>query len=148
MIQRLQSIFLVLAAAMMALLFTRPMSFITTSNTTAQGMLGDGIFEVNDQIVLVALVVIGVLLPLVALFLFKHRKLQIKLSWLAIGLIIGIVISSLALFWQEYQSLTPSAEVSLSFGYIPLLVAIVLLIVAIRLIRKDEKLVRSADRLR
>jgi hypothetical protein len=55
MIQRLHSVFLVLAATFMALLFTRPMSFVTIDQAlpsgAAQSMLADGIFSIQDHII-------------------------------------------------------------------------------------------------
>ncbi|MBK8505620.1 MAG: DUF4293 domain-containing protein [Saprospiraceae bacterium] len=152
MIQRLQSVFLVLTAAVMALLFTKPMSFISIDQAlpsdTVQSMLADGSFSTQDHLILLVLVILGILLPVVTLFLYKNRPLQMKLSRLTIALVVLSVVLTLILFYQDYQKMAVGTEVTVQYGYLMLVLAILFLVLALRYIRKDEKLVRSADRLR
>jgi hypothetical protein len=152
MIQRLQSVFLVLASAVMALLFTKPMSFVTIDQAlppgTAQSMLADGVFSTQDHLILLILVILGIILPVITLFLYKNRPLQMKLSRLTIALVSLSILLTSILFYQDYQKMAVGTEVTVQYGYLMLVLAILFLVLALRYIRKDEKLVRSADRLR
>ena len=152
MIQRVQSVFLVLAATVMALLFTKPMSFVSIDQAippgNAQSMLADGTFNTQDHVILLILVILGIILPVVIIFLYKNRPLQMKLSRLTIALIALSIMLTLLLFYQEYQKIGVGTEVTVQYGYVMLILALLFLVLALRYIRKDEKLVRSADRLR
>lgn len=152
MIQRLQSVFLALAAAVMALLFTKPMSFVSIDQAlppgSAQSMMADGTFSTEDHVILLILVILGILLPVITIFLYKNRPLQMKLSRLTIALIALSIMLTSILFYQEYQIMAVGTEVTVQYGYVMLVLALLFLVLALRYIRKDEKLVRSADRLR
>jgi hypothetical protein len=151
MIQRLQSVFLLLAAAMMALLFAKPLSFLAIDQVPEsgrEGMLADGLFEIQDHTLLAVMTGIIIVLTVAAIFLYKNRVLQIKIGWATVVLIIITCITSVIFFWQAYQGLAGPAQVNIKLGYAMPVLAIIFLILAIQYIGKDEKLVRSADRLR
>ncbi len=152
MIQRLQTVFLALAALMMGLLFSRSMSFASIDQPlpvgNSESMLADGIFNTQDHAVLLVLVILGILIPVITIFLYNNRPLQMKLSRLSIVLIILSVVLTIILFMQDYQNIAVGTEVTIEYGYILPVLAILFLVLAFRYIRKDEKLVRSADRLR
>ncbi len=139
----------------MGLLFLPAMSFITIPfgdlsaiQKTEQAMLGDAVFEVTDHVVLLILTVVCIGLALAALFLFKNRPLQIKLGrFLVIGIVL-VVLLSVLLFYMDYKVLAAGTEVSVEYGYLLPIAALIVTVLAIRYIGKDEKLVRSADRLR
>ncbi len=154
MIQRIQSIFLLLAAGSMALLFTKSMSFITILGDTSalraaeQAMLGDGVFETNDHIILSILVLATITLPIIALFLYKNRSLQMKLGRLTITLVIIVFALAIILFMSDYKLIKEGTEVSIEYGFLAPFLAILFAVLALRGIKKDDKLVRSSDRLR
>ncbi len=154
MIQRIQSVFLLLAAGAMALLFTKPMSFAsvlgdeTNYTLVEDAMLADGVFGASDHVILWLLVFVSIALSLLVIFLFKNRPLQMRLSRLSITIMIIIVALAIILFVRDYRLVSAGAEVTIEYGFVPPILAIVLTILALRAIRKDEKLVRSADRLR
>lgn len=89
------------------------------------------------------------LLPLVAIFFFKDRKRQKGLVWLSIISILGF----LALMFMHVGNLknaTPPAT-NMTYvlpGFIPCIIALLFLFFAMAGIRKDDKLVKSLDRLR
>lgn len=154
MIQRLQTVFLALAAILMSLLFSRPMSFATTDQAlpagNVQNMLADGVYNTQDHIVLLILAILGILVPLITIFLYRNRPLQMKLSRLSIALAGLFIVLIIVFLQQNNQELAFESDIAIEYGYgyiIPVL-AILFLALAIRYIRKDEKLVRSADRLR
>jgi hypothetical protein len=85
------------------------------------------------------------ILSILTVFLFKDRKLQF-----VIGRVI-VLINLFLLVLLIYLSLTLSGETSVSekgIGmFLPILV-ILLIVLANKAIKKDEDLVKSADRLR
>ena len=85
------------------------------------------------------------LLILINIFLYKNRKLQIKLN----NLVIFVLIVLLGL--SIYQVGLLSGEKSFSEKDIKLLVpviSIVFLLIANKYIKRDERLVKSVDRIR
>jgi len=85
------------------------------------------------------------LLILINIFLYKNRNLQIKLNYLAI--FVAIVLVGLSI----YQNGFLSGEKQFSEKDIKLLVpviSIVFLLIANKYIKRDERLVKSIDRIR
>lgn len=136
MIQRIQSVYLFLAAAVSGAL-----PFIVSIYTLASGKI---VNAVDDMLYLI-LFVTSALLALIAIFLFKNRQLQTVVSRLSILgnlILLGVFV---------YRSLMMSGEMAVSekgIGMFLPILSIVLLVLANRAIRKDEQLVKSADRLR
>ncbi len=88
---------------------------------------------------------VGVL-ALLGVFLFKKRNLQIRVSNLA--LLLNCIFLGLVFFSADAVSSTTNAKVHYLYGsYFPI-IGIVFLFLAVRFIKRDEELVRSADRLR
>lgn len=146
MIQRIQSIYLFLAAGAAFGLFALPFAN-TGSNVATSTLFSDGLYNLNDNIGLLALFAGAGLLSFIAIFLFKNRKSQLLVGRLSIvANLIGLVLAVI-LFMQDRDSLgaeNPSDGLGL---YLPL-VFLLFGILAQRAINKDENLVRSMDRLR
>lgn len=88
---------------------------------------------------------VGVL-ALLGIFLFKKRNLQIRVANLA--LLLNCILLGLVFFSADAVSSTTNAKVHYLYGsYFPI-IGIVFLFLAVRFIKRDEELVRSADRLR
>lgn len=149
MIQRLQSIFLFLASAACFGLFGLP--FASTDQPIANSELfADSAYEITDNIALTILFVGAGALALLAIFMFKNRSLQINLSRVAfIGTVIGFVLG-IILFFNDgiVKNGENLPEPSDGFGVVLPILAAIFTLLAIRYINKDEKLVRSTDRLR
>jgi len=164
MIQRIQTLFLALAVVANILLFFYPVVSITefteVHNQTLEtdyyemSALGisdpspDSIPHLNKMVGLPLLIVTLVIIVFViyAIFRFKNRQHQLKLIKLSIFLNIILVAG----IFLNYPKFFTEAIISIEPGlgaYFPL-VSLVLLIVANRYILKDEKLIRSVDRLR
>lgn len=87
------------------------------------------------------------LLPLALIFLYKNRKLQSNLCYLLMLLIIGYS------YWvsQTVKAVIDGALLNMSnygIGILLVSLSLLLIVIAQKSIQKDEKLVRSADRLR
>lgn len=155
MIQRIQSLYL-LMTSLLSILFLNG-SFLTFLNSsgTEITMNFNGIWEssvagnpqmIRNLIPLSVIILIICILSFTAIFLFKKRKIQLKLTVSVILLaILFIGLMSFYAFWTtgKYQAkLVPGFKM-----FIPLLI-LVFGILAYRGIRKDENLVKSYDRLR
>jgi len=145
MIQRIQSIFLALSAITLGMLFKLP--FASSSMATSQ-FLSDKIYDIQDHPVLLVLCGLAIVSSIAAIFLFKNRNLQLRIGILSIISCILLIITAIVLFYNEANSMDANAAVEDSAGlYMPIL-AIIFSGLAVRFIKKDENLVRSADRLR
>ncbi len=145
MIQRLQSVFLFISALALGALFFVP--FADSDIATSQ-FLSDKIYDVNDHIVLMVLSGGGALLSLIAIFLFKNRATQLRISILATIFSILLMVTAVLLFYNEASNMAAEATVNDQIGmYLPL-IGLVFSGLAIHFIRKDENLVKSMDRLR
>ena len=152
MIQRLQSIFLFLAATMMSLLFVGPMPFVSIDKSLPVDhgavALADGILSTQDHMGILVTVILAIVLPMLALFLYKNRPLQMRLGKISIAIVLIAIALTLIFGWQDAQQIPDDIQMSIDFGYIMPVLSIVFLVLALKYIKKDEKLVRSADRLR
>lgn len=143
MIQRIQSIFLALAAGAAGGLFALP--FATTPETIAGSELfADGVFNLKDNPALMIAFLTAGALSLLAIFLFQNRKLQMRLS------VVAIVATVVGLGLGLFFFLSDPARGQAAFGAGTVLPLVMMLFVFLgwRNIKKDEKLVRSIDRLR
>lgn len=148
MIQRIQSIFLLLAAGCAFGLFALP--FATTNATIESSVnFSDAIYNINDHVALLGLFGVAGVLSFISIFLFKNRKTQLLVGRFSIiANIIGLILA-LVLYYNDSDKISDTEHViSDGFGaYLPFLF-LVFAFLAQRFINKDEALVRSSDRLR
>lgn len=144
MIQRIQSVWLFLAAMILGALF---ISKLYAVKDAASGLVTH--YGVRDagHIALFILAAIITVLPLVTIFFFTNRKRQKGFVWLSMLGCVGFLALALMKISNTTAALINSA-VSYDFGLLLPIVAIVFLFLANAGIRKDETLIRSADRLR
>lgn len=150
MIQRIQTVYLALAAAAALGQFALPYlaAAVTAPLAFAVPALGDGRLNPSDNIGLLCLTALIALLAAVAVFLFKNRSLQGKLAGsAAIASVLLLVLAGLTT--QQTLSTVPVGEsVRFHAGLSLPVIALLCSWLALRSIGKDEKLVRSMDRLR
>ncbi|MDX1476111.1 MAG: DUF4293 domain-containing protein [Saprospiraceae bacterium] len=146
MIQRIQSIFLLLAAMAFGALLAFPMASTPTAGTDL--IFADQEYTVQDNVALLILTIAGLVLALAAIFLYGKRSLQLRLSYLLI--VICIVLPLVAYLFFTNQASVMSAEQSVhdELGLFLPFVGLICVILAARFIRKDDRLVKSMDRLR
>ena len=119
------------------------------SSQEGTGLFADGLFNTYDNVILLSITGGIILLLLINIFLFKNRKLQMLLSRIVIILIITAIITGGILFYQNFENRQAEMnDVSARLGLFIPVISILLIWFAYRYIRKDEKLVRSMDRLR
>jgi hypothetical protein len=158
MIQRIQTVYLFLAAACAVALFFFPVaSFL--SDMTYQKLFITGLINmapgqpsaIGKSLVL-PLTGVGalmVVLALAAIFTYKKRVLQLKLVKVGI-LVTAIMIAGIFFLYcpliEKKLAIVPdyTGEIGIYFP----LIALVFFILANRAITRDDKLVKSLDRLR
>ena len=144
MIQRIQTIFLLLAAGAFGALIPFPFA---TSAVDTQGIFQDGSYSILDNLFLQLLTAAGILLVLLSIFMFKKRSAQLKLGYLVT--VIGVLIIAVAILFFTNQAPTiAEAEINEGPGLVMPVLAIIFALLANYFIRKDEHLVKSMDRLR
>ncbi len=146
MIQRVQSIYLLLAAAANFILFKLPFAEATIP-AIESSLFKDGAYTIQDNIMLVIAYVLAGALALGAIFLYKNRPLQTKIALAAIVTTAIAAVLTIMGFIQD-KGQTASTEIKDGYGIGMPVFAIIFALVAIRYIRKDNELVRSMDRLR
>ena len=112
MIQRIQSLYLLIVTALMACTLFMPVAHVTTT----EGVLTLQAFKpFGDTMafawLFAALFIISTLLPLVTIFLFKHRKRQVGLCAAEGVLQLGCVAVILMFYWVIIPDILP-ADVS------------------------------------
>ena len=156
MIQRKQSLFLLLAVIAYAICLFLPIASVSASGMGADRLTyhlgvvnGDSGLSISSTCLpLFLLLAVSAVISLATVFLFKNRKLQMNLCSIA-SLFTG-------LWYVDYLlmvfSIIPVPEVEGAMNYqfaacLPL-VALILVLMARKGVSDDEKLVRAADRIR
>ena len=145
MIQRIQSVWLLLAGIINALLFYfclfKAHELINNVDTITY-------VRINDRFPLMMLALACIVLPIATIFNFKKRKQQRTMVFFCLLANISFITTALMQV-GNYTNKTPvPTNGSYGAGIVLPVIAIIFLIMAIRGINKDEKLVRAADRLR
>jgi hypothetical protein len=138
MIQRQQSLWLLLAAVSSFLSFKFP---FYTGNILENDVARFEELEGGSNFFLLVLTGLSILISLIAIFLYKDRKTQFKL---AIG---GVVIAT-ALFVIYFVQLKKFTNGNFALTAVFVLAILIGYIMGARGIWKDEKLVKSLDKLR
>lgn len=138
MIQRKQSIWLLLAALLSAGVF-----FFDLYRTD-----GNSSLRVADNFPLLLVALVTTALPLITIFMFRNRKRQVRMAAMCLVAESSFISLMLASISRPAENTTPAAGGSYWIGAVLPVVAMVFIVMAIVGIRKDEKLVRSTDRLR
>lgn len=155
MLQRIQTIWLFLATVCLFALFLFPYVQFLDIDGTAKVIKVTGLYQsVKGQVVqtdtflrLTISTVVIALVPLVVIFYYQNRKRQVALCYAAV---LAVIIYSFAIA-NTARKVIGNTELTLdnyAVGALLPSLAIIFLLLAGRGIRKDEKLVRSADRLR
>lgn len=146
MIQRIQSLWLFLASMCNGLLFIFPLFKYNRPNPAFSPWQ---IEKIQNHLPLLIIAVVITLLPLVSIFFFRDRKRQQSMVWISIV----SVFAFLGVLFMRISNIKNSTPPVSNFEYmlpgvLVVFVALIFLILALRGIKRDEKLVRSLDRLR
>lgn len=152
MIQRIQTLYLLLAAAFMSLTLFMPIAtFVVDGQTYELTAFSLTCGEISQSTIWLGIILaIATALPLITIFLFKKRTLQIRLCAVEVVLLIGSLVLVALYYWLTSRLFEGLVIEHRQFGWAaPMpIVALVLSYLASRAIFKDEVLVRSLDRIR
>lgn len=145
MIQRIQSIYLLLAAILMAVTAFSPLYHVGSHTVLSFGIkeeetLIKPIWDIGS------FCIISSILSFVSIFMFKNRKMQNRVASISALFIVFFYATTMHML-SFYDNLNKTIT---SFGYgvtLPI-IALVFVFLAKHKIKKDDKLVRSLDRIR
>ena len=155
MIQRKQTLYLLIAVILMVLVMSFPLGkylvgddeFILT--VFSMSLVGSG--KVIGTIPLTILSVLALAIPLITIFLYKRRLVQIRLCFAEFVILAGLQGFVVWYLLHAKSTLAVSGE-ELSVVYtLPAifpLISLFFIWLALRGIMKDEALIRSMDRIR
>jgi len=147
MIQRIQSIYLLLAAILLLPMFMFPIATFGENILYACHIKNpENGQSIISMVVLALLLVFSTLLSFYSIFKYKNRKLQRKLGWFNISILITALLVEV-IYVIRIQGILQTNSRPAFASIIPV-VSIMLIILANRAIKKDDDLVKSADRLR
>jgi len=149
MIQRIQSLYLLLATLLYILLFFFPFAEYTTAGKTYEltvlGVMdGDAVYQRGELIL--AGVILLMVFPFTIIFLYKKRMLQSRLTAICLLLNVGLIAGMF--FYSDSIANKLEASAHYTYSTYIVMVPLIFLWLANRAIRKDELKVRAADRLR
>jgi uncharacterized membrane protein YraQ (UPF0718 family) len=149
MIQRIQSIFLLLASAAGFGQFAAPYLNTETGNRAATlPVLADNVLNPMDNPGLLGLCALSGIASLAAIFVFRNRLLQVRMAGGAgIASVLLMVLAGFVIY-QVFQQMPSGGSTQYGAGLGLPILALVFNWLAVRFIKKDENLVRSMDRLR
>ena len=155
MIQRIQTVYLLLATILMSLTLFLPIAtfWLGDNEVVVKAWFADGTlgFKAPLPLYLGILLAISTALPLITIFIFKKRLVQIRLCVAEVVLLLGSTAFIALYCYRTYDILSETmkdAHFTLGFASLMPVVAIIPILLAIRSIAKDEALVRSLDRIR
>lgn len=149
MIQRIQTVYLLLVTALLIAAMCLPVGSFVGADAVSHsfGPLGvefGGVF--NSTWGMFGILLLSAIISLATIFLFKNRMLQIRMSIFNSVLLIGYYLTFIAFVFVLKGDLQASFQ--LGWALCLPLVAIILNYLAVRAIGGDEVMVKAADRLR
>ncbi|HOK38807.1 MAG: DUF4293 domain-containing protein [Bacteroidales bacterium] len=153
MIQRIQTVFLLLALAATLSFFFFPFGYIITKDasqievyTTGMQFNGEKIHSDYSLLPLFIMIIIINLVTFISIFLYKRRMLQIRLNIFNLILQLGSI--GVSFYFLTNAAGKFGTDYSTSILIILPAVAFIFTFLAIRAIARDEALVQSLNRLR
>ncbi len=156
MLQRIQSVFLTLVFVFAVLFVFLPLGkfdleglkiLLKATGIDASANIPEEFGQAWYGYVLLILVFGIMVLTVFSIFQFKRRMYQIQLGKLNILLHVGLVVTAF-FFVDQWRDHLPNLPFSYGAGIVLPLVSMILILMANRAIKRDEELVRSADRIR
>ena len=151
MIQRIQTLYLLLVCVCLGLFLSLHILgllgestgyvFSVNSLVTSEGEV------VSTNLPMTVLAIISLLLTTAIIFLYKRRILQIRLSIINVILLAGHY-GMIAFYYFSYTNKLNATFGSVKIAALMPLIGLILSLMAVRKINKDESLVRSLNRIR
>ena len=156
MIQRIQSLYLFAVSIIMGLMFFFPIAgYYGELNALKFNLLGIKNMVPDSTLVFspyttfpLLVLVFGIIIISIAI-IFQYRSRLKQMKWIKINILLNtLLIMGIFIIYSRWLQSTSGANESFQTAAFFPLISLMFLVMAYRAIRKDEKLVRSADRLR
>lgn len=150
MIQRIQTIFLLIAMVLLIVAMFSPLAVLVAGdNILFYKVCG---FYKGEEVLfnawgLLTFASVSALLSLITIFMYKNRKLQVRLCNINIITIV-IAYITFGVYLNAGLDKLEATFLRIDYGIALPAIAIILIVLAISRIKKDERLVRSLDRIR
>jgi hypothetical protein len=152
MIQRIQSVYFLLAGLFPALLFfTSLLTFecegkVYFLSAVSFGISGQPALHTPYGVIVFA--ILCVVLPILAIFKYSNRSLQIKLAKYTLLLQMLLAVTFAVYIWTFIGGFSGVANFTPGIGLLFWILAVIFTILAKKAVKHDEDLVRAADRIR
>lgn len=154
MIQRIQTLYLLVVTALMAVVLFAPLAWFGGEagefELHAFALEATGGETVQSTVYMGIVLALACVLPFVTIFLFRRRLLQIRLCVVEMVLLLGsLAMEGVYYFlsWRVFSDMAFHTQGLKPVIALPL-VCMLLTYLALRAIFRDEMLVRAADRIR
>jgi hypothetical protein len=151
MIQRIQSLYLFLAAVAMGLIFFFPLANLSnTQDLIIFNLSGFSKFSILEHIPtwpLMLIVGVSIFLTLIVIGLYKKRPLQVRLTRIALMLNLGFIALTFFVY-GDHLAKQIKMDINYEIGAVFPLIALIFHVLAMYAINKDERLIKSIDRIR
>jgi drug/metabolite transporter (DMT)-like permease len=138
MIQRIQTIYLLVVAILQTTLFFSTHATVINEST-------EELVTLSSNVQWALLIILSALIPLVTVFLFKKRRWQVRLSIINSLLLLALQIIFIVYLIDISKN---NATVSYSISDVSPAISLILTILATRFILKDEMKIQSYNRIR
>ncbi len=139
-IQRWQSVLLLLAVVLMAIFCCTP---IATYSLDGSAESLSAVYVKDAPVLLTVALLVAVLL-FISIFMYKNLKRQMTVTLLSILLIVATIVTGFFVIYNAY----PGANFVVFGGLVLLVIAMILALGAYRCMKSDQRKLRSYDRLR
>ena len=154
MIQRIQTVYLLIAIFLTGSLFFLPYAEMINSNGELFLLDAKGLYPVAfpNAIPLYVNIVVQILCAasissmIIAIFRFRHLARQIVLTKLTLLMLLGLGTAIFYGVWKGFEILAGTYSLKI-YALFPV-IAFILVFMALRGIRKDNQLLKSIDRIR
>lgn len=137
-IQRWQTLLLLIAVVLMGCL-----NFVPVARIPGEAGAAEPFFTTDAPVLMIVSILVAVLL-FISIFMFKNLKQQMKVTILSILLMCVLLVGGIFVLFRT----APDAEIEWAGATLLLCCSVILALAAWRLMKKDYRLLRSADRLR
>lgn len=159
MIQRIQSLFLILVAIAMIVATLTPIWLqvnpmqnqtmeMTAWKTSVREIPQENLISQESTIYIGILCLLAAATAVYSLLQYKNRKKQLMLNMinaLLMGLTLGLTVFT---SYKANEQFNPTVSGAFVLGFYCIIFALIMNLIANRFIRKDEMLIRSVDRIR
>ena len=151
MLQRIQTVYLLLVAVLMGVTAVSPLAIFKDVQGNFLVLESLGVFFEGQKAYptwgIVSVAGFSALLSFLNIFQFKNRKKQIKLCAFNTILILFLYVTIATYLYFGQRALVLTFE-SVQYGVVLPVIALIFNVLALVKIKADEKLVRSLDRIR